>query len=153
MVDKALFSSDSAEWETPQSLFDQLNKEFHFEIDVCATAENKKCENWLGHGPGDVFTDGLRHSWGNQVCWCNPPYGREVGTWVEKACQESLKGATVVCLLPSRTDTRWFHDWVLGKAEIRFIRGRLKFQGAPSSAPFPSILAIYRPVISGYKVG
>ena len=181
MVDKVLFSSDSTEWETPQELFDQLNKEFNFEIDVCATYENKKCNNWLGYGPGNIFTDGLKHNWGDMVCWMNPPYGEPeipcvtphekcnkkrckpptkdnltgrgfhiteyipgVIDWVKKAYEESLKGATVVCLLPARTDTKWFHNWVLGKAEIRFIRGRLKFVGAPSFAPFPSILAIYK---------
>lgn len=174
MLDRVLFSSDSTEWETPKALFDQLNSEFNFEIDVCATYENRKCNNWLGHGPGNIFTDGLKHNWGNMVCWMNPPYGEPefpcednckkkkcknrghhiteympgVNDWVKKAYEESLKGATVVCLLPARTDTKWFHNWVLGKAEIRFIKGRLKFVGAPSSAPFPSMLAIYR----GYGV-
>lgn len=138
------FSSATDMWETPQWLFDELNKEFHFEIDVCATIENKKCNNWLGYGPGDIFTDGLKHNWGNMVCWMNPPYGREIGKWVQKAYEESIKGATVVCLLPARTDTRWFHDYIKDKAEIRFLRGRLKFGDAKNSAPFPSMVVVYR---------
>jgi site-specific DNA-methyltransferase (adenine-specific) len=145
LISKALFTSDSAEWATPQSLIDQLSSEFTFTLDVCATQDNTKAPAFYAKE-----IDGLKQDWyvhgKNGACWMNPPYGRDIGKWVEKAYAESLKGATVVCLLPSRTDTRWFHDWVFGKSEIRFIKGRLKFVGAPSSAPFPSILAIYRPI-------
>lgn len=152
MVDKALFTSNSTEWETPDELLEILTYEFGFTLDVCATPDNAKAEKYF-----TKEIDGLKQDWhfaaGDGVCWMNPPYGREIGLWVEKAYQESLNGATVVCLLPSRTDTRWFHDWVIGKAaEIRFIKGRLKFGGADNSAPFPSMLAIFRPRIVGYQV-
>jgi phage N-6-adenine-methyltransferase len=138
-VNPGLFSSASDEWETPQELFDELKKEFDFKVDVCATAENTKCNNFF-----DISTDGLEqpwHQWG--TCWMNPPYGRKIGRWVKKAYEESQKGATVVCLLPARTDTAWFHDYCL-KGEIRWIRGRLKFGGSKNSAPFPSMVVIFR---------
>ena len=138
------FSSKTPEWETPQEFFNELDKEFGFDLDVCATFENKKCKNWLGYGPGKIFCDGLKHNWKDAVCWMNPPYGREIGKWVKKAYEESQSGAkVVVCLLPSRTDTRWFHDYIQGKAEIRFIRGRLKFGGSQNAAPFPSMVVVY----------
>ena len=79
-----------------------------------------------------------------ETVWCNPPYGREIGKWVEKAYNESLAGVTVVMLLPARTDTKWFHDYIYGKAEIRFVRGRLKFGDSKNSAPFPSMVIIFR---------
>lgn len=143
-----MFSSASVEWETPQDLFDQLNKEFNFTLDVCATAQNAKCPNYI---PRE--TDGLAISWEGRTCWMNPPYGREIGKWIEKAKMESLAGATVVCLLPARTDTRWFHDFIWnenmkrpqGFVSIRFIKGRLKFGGASNSAPFPSMIVVFRP--------
>lgn len=80
----------------------------------------------------------------NEIVWCKPPYGREIGKWVEKAYKESLEGATVVMLLPARTDTKWFHDFIYGKAEIRFVRGRLKFGDSKNSAPFPSMVVVFR---------
>jgi len=137
------FSSESVEWETPQELFDKLNAKFHFETDVCATSENAKCARY--YTPEE---DGLRQNW-QGVCWMNPPYGREVGKWVRKAYDSALQGdATIVCLLPSRTDTAWWHDYVLrakleGFADIRFLRGRLKFVGSKNSAPFPSVLVFF----------
>ena len=85
----------------------------------------------------------------NEIVWCNPPYGREIGKWVEKAYKESLEGATVVMLLPARTDTKWFHDYIYGKAEIRFVRGRLKFGDSKNSAPFPSMVVVYRGAVNG----
>jgi len=133
-----MFSSDKSEWETPQWLFDQLDQEFGFTLDVCALPENAKCEAFFT--PED---DGLSQDW-HGVCWMNPPYGREVLWWVRKAYEESCKGATVVCLLPARTDTLWFHDYIYGKAEIRFLKGRLKFVGAKNSAPFPSMVVIFK---------
>lgn len=132
------YSSDSPEWETPQELFDTLDAEFGFTLDVCATAENAKC---------DIFysseTDGLAQVW-RGVCWMNPPYGREIGQWVEKAVRTALEGATVVCLVPARVDTSWWWDYCI-YGEIRFIRGRLKFGGGNSSAPFPSAVVVFRP--------
>lgn len=144
MVGKALFSSDSTEWGTPVEFFDKLNQEFHFTLDVCGTHENAKVKIFY-----DRIANGLNQPW-DGVCWCNPPYGSDIGKWVKKSYSASTRGATVVCLLPARTDTRWFHDWVLGKAELRFIKGRLTFEGAKNPAPFPSMLAIFRPVVSGY---
>ena len=140
MVSKALFSKETQEWETPQDLFDELNEEFQFTLDVCATKENRKCERYF-----DKEMNGLTQNWGGRVCWMNPPYGPRIGDWLYHARTESALGcATVVCLLPARTDTKWFHKHVYNRAEIRFIKGRLKFGGAKNSAPFPSMIVIYR---------
>jgi len=139
MNTKVMFSSKKTEWETPRALFDELNREFGFTLDVCALPENAKCDLFFA-----PKTDGLSQSWKGHMCWMNPPYGREIGKWVKKAYEESQRGATVVCLLPARTDTRWFHDYIYGKAEIRFLRGRIKFVGSENSAPFPSMIVIYR---------
>lgn len=147
MVSPVMFSSDSIEWGTPQRLYNPLNNEFHFTLDPCATPENAKCAKFYTRDD-----DGLKQSWAGEIVFVNPPYGKDIGLWIEKSYRESLCGATVVMLLPVRSDTKYFHDWILGKAEIRFIRGRLRFEGAPSSAPFPSMLAIYRPAMSGYRV-
>ena len=126
-------------WETPQSFFEQLDKEFHFNTDVCATAENAKCANFYTEEQ-----DGLALPW-EGVCWCNPPYGREIGKWVKKACESAYDGkATVVMLLPARTDTKWFHDYIYHKAEIRFVKGRLKFGTSKNCAPFPSMVVVYK---------
>jgi len=141
---KAQFSSERGDWETPAALFEELDAEFHFTLDVCANETNKKCKWYFG--PTNSYTpDGLAVRWGHAICWMNPPYGREIGKWIAKASAEAQKGATVVALLPARTDTRWFHDFIYGKHEVRFLRGRLKFVGAPSSAPFPSIIVVFRP--------
>lgn len=126
-------------WSTPQDLFDKLNEEFHFTLDVCALPENAKCDRYY-----TPEMNGLSLSW-EGICWCNPPYGRDIWKWVAAGQGASAGGATVVMLLPARTDTRWFHDYILGKAEIRFIRGRLKFGGSKNSAPFPSMICIFRP--------
>jgi phage N-6-adenine-methyltransferase len=133
----ALFTSKTANWETPQEFFRQLDAEFGFEIDVCAVFENAKCQRYFF-----PEIDGLQQEW-EGVCWMNPPYGREIKKWIQKAYESSLKGATVVCLLPARTDTSWWHDYCM-KGEIRFIRGRLKFSGSKNSAPFPSAVVIFR---------
>ena len=138
MVDKALFSSANGEWETPQELFDELDKEFRFTLDVCASPHNAKCKMFLVDG----FPDALAVPW-EGVCWMNPPYGRNIGQWIQKAYIASKNGATVVCLLPSRTDTRWWHNYCM-KGEIRFIRGRLKFGGSKTGAPFPSAIVIFK---------
>lgn len=131
-----MFSSETDLWETPQDLFDRLNEQHHFTCDVCATVENKKCKNF--YSPEQ---DGLAQNWGG-VLWCNPPYGRQIGKWVEKA---ATCGAKVVMLLPARTDTKWFHDYVLPYGKIEFIRGRLKFGSAKNAAPFPSMIVTFEP--------
>lgn len=144
MVEKldtsVMFSSKTNMWATPQHFFEEVDKEFNFDLDVCAIPENAKCENYF---TPDV--DGLEQEW-KGVCWMNPPYGREIGKWIKKAFEESLKGSTVVCLLPSRTDTKWFHHYIYHRAEVRFLKGRLKFGGAENSAPFPNMLVIFRGV-------
>lgn len=143
----ALFASNTEEWETPQDFFDMLDKEFHFGLDVCASAQNRKCDNFF-----DKKTDGLRQNWGGYgTIWCNPPYGKVISSWVQKASEEALKGNTTVMLVPSRTDTRWFHDYIYQKpgVEVRFVKGRLKFGGAKYNAPFPSMILIFRGDING----
>lgn len=134
-MDRVLFSSSSEEWETPQNLFDELNKEFHFTLDVCSTDENAKCRKHYTKAD-----DGLSQKW-EGCCWCNPPYGKRIGKWVQKAAESDC---TVVMLLPARTDTRWFHDYIYNRAEVRFIRGRLRFGEAKSTAPFPSMVVVFR---------
>ena len=138
MLNSGLFSSKTDLWSTPQDFFDKVNQEFNFNLDVCANNENKKCEKYHS-----IENDGLLQSW-EGVCWMNPPYGKTIGKWVKKAYEESRKNCIVVGLLPARTDTSYFHDYIYNKAEIRFIRGRLKFGGSKNSAPFPSMLVIWR---------
>lgn len=136
-----LFSSKSVEWETPQDVFDEWDLLFGFELDVCATKQNKKCVEYF-----DRKVDGLTHPWNKKVCWMNPPYGRGLtGKWVKKAYEETKAGAIVVALLPARTDTKWFHQYCLSDiCEVTFLPGRLKFVGAKHSAPFPSMIAIFQ---------
>ena len=136
---KVLFSSKSDEWETPQDIFNALHSEFHFTLDACATEQNHKCERFF-----TLSQDGLLQDWGGCVVFCNPPYSN-IAKWVEKAFRESRKDNTlVVLLIPSRTDTKYFHDFIYKRAEIRFIRGRLKFGDSKNSAPFPSMIVIFR---------
>ena len=135
---KVHFSSKTNEWETPQELFDELDREFTFTLDPCATPDNKKCPRYFTK---DV--DGLTQPWQGTV-FMNPPYGREIPKWIKKAYEESLRGATIVCLVPARTDTAYWHDYIFPYAEVRFIRGRVKFGGGKHSAPFPSAIAIFR---------
>ena len=130
------FSSKTDEWATPQSFFDQLDAEYGFEVDVCATPENAKCARFYTREQ-----DGLAQEW-RGVCWMNPPYGRQIGKWVRKAAEAT--GATVVCLIPSRTDTAWWHDYVLPFGDIQYVRGRLKFGGSPHNAPFPCAVVVFR---------
>jgi site-specific DNA-methyltransferase (adenine-specific) len=143
MVDAALFSSDKHDWETPPAFFARLDDEFRFTLDACANEQNAKCENYY-----TVEDDGLSQPWPGTT-WCNPPYGREIGDWVRKAYQESLNGSTVVMLIPARTDTAYWHDYVMLAHEIRFVRGRLRFVGGDSCAPFPSAVVVFRPGHSG----
>jgi phage N-6-adenine-methyltransferase len=129
------------DWETPDDLFSQLDSEFHFTLDPASSDSNAKCPNHYTEAD-----DGLSRDWGGQTVFCNPPYGRELPKWVEKCASEARKpNTTVVMLIPSRTDTRWFHTWLYGKAEIRFLKGRVKFESNHQSqgpAPFPSMVCI-----------
>jgi phage N-6-adenine-methyltransferase len=133
------YSSKSVEWETPQDLYDRLDAEYHFTTDLAASDKNAKCAHYY-----TAFDSGLCHAWqGN--CWLNPPYGRNItGKWIEKAALTALAGhGTVVCLLPARTDTAWWHDWVIPYGEITFLRGRLNFNGGKGRAPFPSVIVVF----------
>lgn len=138
MGSSILFSSKSGDWETPQFFFDQLDEEFHFTLDPCCTDENAKCAKHY-----TPVQDGLKQDWSGETVFCNPPYGRQVVKWVKKCAEEAEKGATVVLLIPARTDTKWFHEYIYGKAETRFVLGRLHF-GGMDRAPFPSMVAIFR---------
>jgi len=136
---QVLFSSKSDEWSTPWWIYNELDAEFHFDLDPCSTDENCKCEHYY-----TLADDGLSKSWSGYNVFCNPPYS-QIAMWVEKAYMESRKPNTVVVMLiPSRTDTRWFHNYIYHKAEIRFIKGRLKFGNAIYNAPFPSMVVIFR---------
>lgn len=143
---KVHFSSATDDWATPQKLFDELNFKYGpLELDVACSLDNIKCPyGFTNRGPDD---DGLTADWVSfkYKCWMNPPYGREIGKWVKKAYEESLKGCLVVSLLPARTDTRWFHEYIYRNrsASIEFIRGRLKFGKATNSAPFPSMIVVF----------
>jgi phage N-6-adenine-methyltransferase len=137
------FQHETDVWETPKETFDALNTVFHFTTDVCADATNAKCVHFFTEAQ-----DGLRQRW-EGTCFCNPPYGSEIARWVQKAYDCSLYGVTVVCLLPARTDTRWWQAYVLPlpPEDVRFLPGRQKFGGAKNSAPFPSAVVIFRPPI------
>ena len=140
-----MFSSATDEWYTPIDFYNELNKEFNFNLDPCATADNHKCAKYFTKAD-----NGLVQSWGGYKVFCNPPYGRTIGTWVEKAYNEAQKKDTlVVMLLPARTDTKWFHSFIYHNAEIRFIKGRLKFGGCKNSVPFPSMIVIFKGASNG----
>lgn len=136
-----MFSSKKSEWTTPQDFFDKLDREFHFTLDACADDFNHKCEKYY-----TKEQDGLAQDWGGEVVFCNPPYGnKETGIWTKKCYEEALKpNTTVVLLIPARTDRVSFHEYIYGKAEIRFVKGRLKFGGCKNSAPFPSMVVVFR---------
>lgn len=135
---KVHYSSETVEWATPQALFDDLDAEFGFELDVCATAENAKCANYY-----TKEQDGLIQEW-TGTCFMNPPYGRQISNWVRKAYESAQQGATVVCLVPARTDTKWWHRYCV-QGEIRFLAGRVRFGDGKNSAPFPSAIIVFRP--------
>lgn len=138
---EALYSSATDEWETPQEIYGMLDKVFHFTLDACATAENAKCEKYYTREQ-----DGLQQPWTGNV-WCNPPYGRDLPRWLEKARREIRENADViVMLIHARTDTKWFHEYIYRQpgVEYWFIKGRLKFGGALYNAPFPSMIAVFR---------
>jgi site-specific DNA-methyltransferase (adenine-specific) len=133
------FSSQSDEWPTPKAFFEQLNERFRFTLDPCATDQNAKCKRYFTRKE-----NGLLQDWSGHTVFMNPPYGREIGLWMEKAFNSSHRGATVVCLVPARTDTKWWHAYAM-RGEISFLKGRLKFGNASASAPFPSAIVIFRP--------
>lgn len=131
------FSSKTDDWPTPQSFFAELDQEFAFTLDPCSSHENAKCETYF-----TKEDDGLSKSWLGHAVFMNPPYGREIGKWMKKAYESAKEGAKVVCLVPARTDTAWWHEYAM-KGEIRFVRGRLKFGGHQNSAPFPSAVVVF----------
>ena len=151
-----MFSKASDEWSTPQDLFDDLDAEFHFQVDVAATAANRKCDLYFGPDAGGPYTDALTQDWNvgypPWACWMNPPYS-QCRAFIAKAAEEARKGCTVVALVPARTDTRWFHADVWDReahrprpnVEVRFLKGRLTFGGASAGAPFPSVVIVFRP--------
>lgn len=143
MNTNVMFSSVDLSWETPPTLFNILNMEFNFTLDPCCTKQTAKCKKYFTE-----VEDGLIQDWSQDIVFVNPPYGRQLGKWVEKASKEAEKGATVVMLIPARTDTRWFHDFIYNKAEIRFLKGRVKFlqnKKELNAAPFPTMLVIFKP--------
>lgn len=133
-----MFSSKDQTWETPIELFNKLDKEFNFTLDPCCMEETAKCKKY--YTPTE---NGLIQNWQNEIVFMNPPYGREISVWLKKAYEESLKGSIVVCLIPSRTDTKYWHDYCMKASEIRFIKGRLKFGNSKNSAPFPSAIVVF----------
>ena len=151
---KVMFSSNSFSWGTPESFFKRLDNEFKFTLDPCATKETAKCVRFFNEED-----DGLSQDWGGHSVFMNPPYGRDIGDWIKKAYEESSKpGTVVVCLIPSRTDTKYWHEYCMKADKISFVRGRLKFGGSNNSAPFPSAVILFTsrnnsdepPVIGSY---
>lgn len=141
MNTEVMFSRKEDSWATPQDFFDKLNQEFHFTLDPCADDQNHKC--------GKYYTqeqDGLKQDWSGEIVFCNPPYGRVISKWVRKCFEEVYCGPCkcAVMLLPARTETMWFHDYIYHKAEVRFVKGRLKFGGAAVNAPFPNMVIVFR---------
>lgn len=134
-MNRALFSSNTSNWETPQDFFDRLDALYHFTLDAAATPENAKCSRYF-----TAADNGLAQSWGGETVWCNPPYGREIQKWVRKGYEEAKKpGTVVVMLLPARTDTAWFHEYCR-RGDVVFLRGRLKYSGHKFNAPFPNMI-------------
>tara|TARA_R110000824_G_scaffold9272_2_gene41603 strand:+ start:1968 stop:2444 length:477 start_codon:yes stop_codon:yes gene_type:complete len=148
-----MFSSKSNDWATPQDFYNQLDAEFEFTLDPCASQSSAKCSSFY-----TADDDGLSKSWEGQTVFMNPPYGRKIGNWIQKAYEEGEKGNTrVVALIPARTDTKYWHNYCMKATEIRFVKGRLKFgQGdTKNSAPFPSAVVVFSgsppPKISGME--
>ena len=137
MINNGLFTSNTDLWSTPQNFFDELNKEFNFTLDPCSNKQNAKCKKFYTEKD-----NGLDKNWDNEIVFMNPPYGKEISNWVKKASE--ARGGVVVCLLPARTDTRYFHQYIYKQSEIRFIKGRLKFGDSKNSAPFPSMVVIFK---------
>lgn len=149
MNTEAMFSSATDLWETPQYFFDALDAEFGFDLDVCAMPENAKCERF--YTPDE---DGLAQPWDGKCCWCNPPYGRQIGKWVKKGYETAMNGGKVVMLLPARTDTRWFHSYIndVPIAQVRFVKGRLRFGNSKENAPFPNMVVVFNKAVSEYDL-
>ena len=141
MNTEVMFSRKEDAWATPQDFFDKLNEEFHFTLDPCANDQNHKCEKYYTQEQ-----DGLQQDWSGETVFCNPPYGRVISKWVRKCFEEVYCGSCkcAVMLLPARTETMWFHDYIYHKAEVRFVKGRLKFGGATVNAPFPNMIIVFR---------
>ena len=137
-LNKGLYTSNTDNWATPQWLFDLLNDEFEFTLDPCASSDNAKCAKYF-----TKEDNGLIQDWTGYRVFCNPPYGKAIAHWVKKCAEEAEKGTLVVMLIPARTDTSYFHDFIYNKAEIRFIRGRLHFNNSVNTAPFPSMIVIF----------
>jgi len=138
-MNSVIYSKKSDEWETPEAVFRDLDNEFHFDLDPCATKDNHKCKRYF-----DKESNGLLQNWGGCKVFCNPPYSR-IYEWVRKCYEESHKPHTVVVMLiPSRTDTKYFHDYILHRSEIRFHKGRIKFGESKINAPFPSMIVVFR---------
>jgi phage N-6-adenine-methyltransferase len=132
------------DWETPWPLFERYNAVHGFTLDACALPHNAKCARYY-----TPAVDGLVQDWANERVWLNPPYGRGIRDWMEKAYREaSRNGALVVALVPARTDSGWWHDYVK-PADVEFLRGRVKFVGAPYNAPFPCAVVVWRPMFKG----
>jgi phage N-6-adenine-methyltransferase len=132
--------TEPAEWETPQPFYDELDHEFHFELDVCASRENAKCERYF-----TAEDDGLSQDWGTATCFMNPPYGRSIGKWLAKALEASRAGARVVALVPAKTDTFWWHHYATQATDVRFVERRLTFGESANPAPFPSAVLVFEP--------
>jgi phage N-6-adenine-methyltransferase len=141
MVSNVLFESRSEEWGTPQELFNWLDGLFHFTLDPCASESNAKCAKHF-----TIEDDGLSQSWRNENVFMNPPYGRDIGKWMEKAALSVQENALTVCLVHARTDTKWWHNWVVYADQIWFIEGRLKFEGGQYSSTFPSVIVVFAPI-------
>lgn len=129
--------SKTDEWATPRDLFESLDRKYHFNLDPCANAENHVCERYF-----TKEENGLLQDWSGARVFCNPPYGKPLRDWVKKASEERDKAEIIVMLLPARTDTRWFHEYLYGKAQITFIKGRLRYNGCKDCAPFPSMIVV-----------
>lgn len=137
---KGCMSSKSNEWATPTALFAELDAEFHFTLDPCCTHENAKCKKHYTEAD-----NGLVQDWQGERVFCNPPYGSAIKHWVKKCYEEAQKPDTlVVMLIPSRTDTSYFHSYIYNKAELRFLPGRLHFNDGPQGAPFPSMVVVFK---------
>jgi phage N-6-adenine-methyltransferase len=133
------FSSACTTWSTPQGFFNRLDNEFRFTLDPCASHEDTKCAKYYTEED-----DGLSMDWEGETVFMNPPYGRDIKKWIEKAYEESQKpGTIVVCLVPSRTDTKYWHDYVMRAKEVRLVKGRLKFGESKYAAPFPSAVVVF----------
>lgn len=141
MISNGLFTSNNQEWETPQKLFEELNKEFNFTLDACASKSNHKLERYYTEKDS-----ALNHSWKDERVFINPPYNRNK-EFIKKCFDERESARVIVLLIPARTDTKYFHEYIYHHAEIRFIKGRLKYElngKSLNSSPFPSMLVIWR---------